>query len=438
MKNLLDSLDHAYVAKHHILVNVAAYHYVAQVPYTHKFKVSCGGWLKTGWVHKTETRYRDELRFDTDRYNRDVARADQNISYLYSQINQTIYNAQTQFENIKSAEKLTETEISSLQTKLQIFDKKYSIMRAKHEDSIRSLQNLSSQIQLVKQKIKNDEIILNQKEEELSLAEEKLTEAQVKFKSQVESISDKQRSYVFAENFGISGKEFVLKILQDVGFDAGLLGFYAINKNNKDLIKVALHNKADFGSYHYDTKSLIQHLVKSGNQELIDFVLSLDGQDFGTSLLTAIDQNDIETLKVVLSHNPYLSSSLHDNGYSLLHVAISMHKAEVVKALLALDVTLVDIKTTDLDSPFAIAIRQNNHDITTLLLPHINLNHEIQNLIDRGNTELLQVLKTMNVGLTEQEMLGIEQVLAGEDINPWQNQDLDLLIGQIEDFDIQI
>ena len=50
-----------------------SYNYVISVPYTHKFKVACGGWLKTKWVWKTETRYRNEIRFDQERFDRDLA-----------------------------------------------------------------------------------------------------------------------------------------------------------------------------------------------------------------------------------------------------------------------------------------------------------------------------------------------------------------------------
>jgi ankyrin repeat protein len=319
-------------------------------------------------THKKIT-YTYETRFDEERYNRDIARADQNIATIQSNI--------------------------------------------------------------------NDIIILSKKEKEVVLLKEKLNETQVKFKSQVESMSAQQRAYIFAETFGVPSKEFVLKVIQDVGFDTGSLGFYAITKNNKALVEIALHNKADFGSYHYDKKSLIQHLVKSGNKELIDFVLSLEGQDFGTTLLTAINQDDIETLRTVLFHNPYLLSSLHDNGYSLLHVAISLNKTDVIKAILALDTTLIDIKSSDLESPFEMAIRQKSHDIIKLLMPFVNFNQEIQDLIDKENIEMLQLLKTMEVNLTEDNILTIEQSLVSGDINLGQEvQDLDLLMGQIHDFNI--
>lgn len=165
--------------------------------------------------------------------------------------------------------------------------------------------------------------------------------------------------------------------------------------------------------------------------------MSLEGQDFGTTLLTAINQDDIETLRTVLFHNPYLLSSLHDNGYSLLHVAISLNKTDVIKALLALDTTLIDIKSSDLESPFEMAIRQKSHDVVKLLMPFVNFNQEIQDLIDKENIEMLQLLKTMEVNLTEDNILTIEQSLVSGDINLGQEvQDLDNLMGQIHDFNI--
>ena len=50
---------------------------------------------------------------------------------------------------------------------------------------------------------------------------------------------------------------------------------------------------------------------------------------------------------------------------------------------------------------------------------------------------MLQLLKTMEVELTEDNILTIEQVLLSGDINLGQEvQDLDHLMGQIHDFNI--
>jgi len=198
-----------------------------------------------------------------------------------------------------------------------------------------------------------------------------------------------------------------------------------------------LYYKANFGSYHYDCKSLLQHLIKAGNLDLIEFVLSLSGQDFGATLLTAIDQDDITTLNSILSHNPYLLSSLHEHGYSLLHVAVSLHKIDIIKTLLSLDDTLVDIKSTDLESPFAVALRGKVPEVTKLLLPHINLKHEIETLIKRDNIELLQNLSEMNISLENSDKIMVEQVLLGQDIGELVHtfEDIDL-IGQFNDYEI--
>lgn len=83
------------------------------------------------------------------------------------------------------------------------------------------------------------------------------------------------------------------------------------------------------------------------------------------------------------------------------------------------------------------AIRQKSHDVVKLLIPFVNFNQEIQDLIDKENIEMLQLLKTMEVDLTEDNILTIEQSLVVGDINLGQEvQDLDNLMGQIHDFNI--
>jgi len=396
-------------------------------------------------IQTTNNTYKNETRFDYDRYNRDIARADQDIKDCQARLNNLIYTAQMQFNAIKSEKISTENNISSLQNKLNHFNQEYNIRCTKNEDFISELQkqntqkqniqnekntlvNLQSQINNVKQEIQHDEVVLNNTKNEFSLSEEKLSESQLKLKSQIELMSSQQRSYIFAETFGMPEKDFILKAVSTAGLDAGSLGFYAIEKNNKDLLKIALQYKANFGSYHYDGKSLIQHLIKTGNHDLIDFVLSLENQDFGATLLTSIEQNDTITLKTVLSHNPYLLSALHDNGYSLLHVAVSLGKIDVITTLINFDKTLLDIKSTDLESPFTVALRSKVPEVTNLLLPHINLKHEIEILTKRNNTELLKNLNEMNVDLENREKTIIEHVLLGENISE--------LVSNFEDIDL--
>lgn len=60
--------------RNNIWYNRGSYNYIAQVSYTHKFKVSGGG-IFTKWVHKTETRYRQETRFNQQSYDNDWDRA---------------------------------------------------------------------------------------------------------------------------------------------------------------------------------------------------------------------------------------------------------------------------------------------------------------------------------------------------------------------------
>jgi hypothetical protein len=84
-----------------------------------------------------------------------------------------------------------------------------------------------------------------------------------------------------------------------------------------------------------------------------------------------------------------------------------------------------------------VALRGKVPEVTKLLLPHINLKHEIEILIKRGNTELLQNLSEMNISLENSDKIMVEQVLLGQDIGELVHtfEDIDL-IGQFNDYEI--
>ena len=114
--------------RNNIWHNRGSYNYIEQVPYTHKFKVSCG-FFKTNWVHKTETRYRPETRFNQQSYDNDWNSATAVVNQaekVFNDHQQTIIN---QIDSMRQEIKSKDTEVTqikSLTTQQNILKQKLS------------------------------------------------------------------------------------------------------------------------------------------------------------------------------------------------------------------------------------------------------------------------------------------------------------------------
>jgi hypothetical protein len=101
--------------RNNIWHNRGSYNYIEQVPYTHKFKVGGGGfWTK--WVHKTETRYRPETRFNQQSYDNDWDSATAIVNQaekVFNDHQQTIIN---QIDSMRQEIKSKDTEVTQIKS----------------------------------------------------------------------------------------------------------------------------------------------------------------------------------------------------------------------------------------------------------------------------------------------------------------------------------
>ncbi len=193
------------------------------------------------------------------------------------------------------------------------------------------------------------------------------------------------------------------------------MGFYGASKNSEQLIKKALDNKVDFGANYVNGKSLLQHLVASGNQELINLVVNSKDQDIVSTLFTAISQNDIRSLEAILSIKSNLATVLHD-GYSFLHFATSLNKLEAVKKIVSCNQECVDLLTNNSESALGIALRKDYVDITKALIPFVNFRNELENLDSRGNLDLLERFDNADIDLNDEMRYMIECIVSNRGI----------------------
>ncbi|MCC8399058.1 MAG: ankyrin repeat domain-containing protein [Rickettsia endosymbiont of Platyusa sonomae] len=129
-----------------------------------------------------------------------------------------------------------------------------------------------------------------------------------------------------------------------------------------------------------------------------------------STVVEAIGQNDIVTISKLSSYDNSLLSQKFA-GYTLLQIAISAQKAEMVQKILQLDSASAKILTNNGESALKIAVRSGNTEILEMVTLHSNLQAEIAQL----GSKVEQALKDKI--LEYQDIETVIKLLRGEEIS---------------------
>ncbi|WP_341761092.1 ankyrin repeat domain-containing protein [Candidatus Tisiphia endosymbiont of Thecophora atra] len=226
-----------------------------------------------------------------------------------------------------------------------------------------------------------------------------------------QSLNSKQRAFFLSELFGKSDSESMtmISIIKSLGVDADELAYYAIKKTHNELFELALYYGANCCNYSVEGKTLLQQLVHNGNESFIKKVLAT-GQDLASTVVEAIGQNDIVTISKLSSYDSSLLSQKFA-GYTLLQIAISAQKTEIVQKILQLGSSSAEVLTNNGESALKIAVRSGNDEIIKMVAQHANLQIEIAQL----GSKVDQVFKAMI--LEHQDIATVIKLLKGKEIS---------------------
>ncbi|WP_425361098.1 ankyrin repeat domain-containing protein [Candidatus Tisiphia endosymbiont of Stenodema calcarata] len=226
-----------------------------------------------------------------------------------------------------------------------------------------------------------------------------------------QSLNSKQRAFFLSELFGKSDSESMtmISIIKSLGVDADELAYYAIKKTHNELFELALYYGANCCNYSVEGKTLLQQLVHNGNESFIKKVLAT-GQDLASTVVEAIGQNDVVTISKLSSYDSSLLSQKFA-GYTLLQIAISAQKTEIVQKILQLGSSSAEVLTNNGESALKIAVRSGNDEIIKMVAQHANLQIEIAQL----GSKVDQVFKAMI--LEHQDIATVIKLLKGEEIS---------------------
>ncbi|WP_341753020.1 ankyrin repeat domain-containing protein [Candidatus Tisiphia endosymbiont of Dioctria rufipes] len=390
MKQRIQELSNqrATAVNHKNNINRESYYYNETVTTKHRTYIL---WINADPYYKQHT----ERRFRQGDYDRDIAAANERIRNLDSQINSL--RQQEEQSRLAAIEQERQQKIAAEQARLAAIEQERQQKIAAEKARLEAIAAEKAKLEAVKHG--NDVISAN------------ISQQQKAVLDMLKSADSQQRAFFLSELFGKYDSESMtmISMIKSLGVDANQLAYYAIKKTNNELFVLALNYGANCCDYQIEGKTLLQQLIHSGNESFIKKILAT-GQDLTSTVVEAIGQNDIVTISKLSSYDNSLLSQKFA-GYTLLQIAISAQKAEMVQKILQLDSASAKILTNNGESALKIAVRSGNTEILEMVTLHSNLQAEIAQL----GSKVEQALKDKI--LEYQDIETVIKLLRGEEIS---------------------
>ena len=396
------AIQHAIGERNSIQENINSYYRIVQIPYKHKFKTGIGGFT---W--KTETRYRDEQRFDEDRFNNDMAGANARIqenqlllSNACTQAQNIIKSLETQLQSINNGDKTEQYSESDLKSKIQVLKNKLSItdlspstLGSKFDYNKNLLhqldyqckvanENLSSitnQVKQQKAEIQKHTNKLEQDKSEIQSMENKLDETKIAALNKMMTYTPIQRATGLYSCFDKQSNELLMDTILECGFSHEHFAYLALENKNLDIFKIACDFGVNFDVYLLGQSTLAQLVIRTGNPEFIQEMFKCQEPSLINSSIYACMENDLTSLKTIFEHDKdiFKQSAV---GCTVMQAAIANNKFDVVKLILSLDPGVAELGTVTDDSYVKQAIRMGHNEIADLIEERIKTNVSMQSI----------------------------------------------------------
>lgn len=273
------------------------------------------------------------------------------------------------------------------------------------ENYLAQISHFTDSVELLTSKTKiteENQLIVTNSEKIKNSAEVSLSQTKAKLTSYLQGLNEIQRACIVASKAQIPGSEFLIETICDLGFDCNVLAKIAIDGNDISIFDFALNLGADLDGHLVDDKTLIQHAIMQGNQSIITRAIG-STKNFESSLMYAMTQDDLATIKTILSSYPGLASNLLFDDCTLLHYAIASNQINVAHYLINLHPKTLEINNSNGDSCFKIALRSGNDEIVSLVSSHVFLEQECAALVKSGDD--LLVNRAIKLQLVKEDYL---------------------------------
>lgn len=273
------------------------------------------------------------------------------------------------------------------------------------------------------------------------------------------NLDGKVRSFILSELFYNTDQasKISVEVIKSVGFDANDLAYLAIQNDNISLFDLALYYSADCSNYLINDQTLLQQASAAGKQDFIEKILER-GPSLTNTLLNALKHNDTITIGKLISNNSNLAFEKFA-GYTLLQLAITTKKTDVVETILSIEESVIDILSDNGESAFKIAVRSADENMVEVLSSRVNITQEIsqlgsdlsfdemESLQDTNDIYLLTNLLKRKIDLEKESLLKVNSdahtiISNAEELNNalledaiYNNVDINVLSASVENYD---
>lgn len=227
--------------------------------------------------------YHTEWRFKTDQYHKDLSDVDSQINQCLSELNQLEHTLGTLLENQETTT-----------------NKQYELGSAEA-----SLKHTQHQLESTKYKID----------------------------SYVKNLSAEHRAVIYAEHIYKKDAAFLCSVILENGFNANILSHIGLSNGDSNILNIAIESGARLDSHFVEDKTLLQLIIQHGAKADITKAINAI-KSFDHTLLNALQQNDIDSIKLILSHRPEIADHLIFEESTLLHHAIANANHELAQYLI--------------------------------------------------------------------------------------------------------
>lgn len=223
------------------------------------------------------------------------------------------------------------------------------------------------------------------------------------------SMTDIQRSCVLGDKYGAPGALYLEKEIERLGFHPEIAASLGILKQNIKLIDFSIKYGINFDTNLVGDKTFLQLAVETCNSEVIKKILAAT-PSCETSLLYALSQNDISTVKAVLSYYPNMSKLLIFGELTPLQYAVGNNSYEVANYIVNTHADSIQTKNANGDSVLKIALRSGDDKTVSIVSNFCDITAECTSLLRSNEQHLIQ--RAVSLDLISTNWLSSQQSTA--------------------------
>jgi len=311
--------------------SIDSYKSIKTIHWTEK-KSYCGGFFKKMTHYKTTHHSRDEVVFDSVRFNQDLGVANAALQEKQCQLNQVKFNIQAdisnarniihEYDSLHNSNQVLENQISTIKSSVQLSNSSslvsaiqsfqgqknsLEVKKQQYEYSAKSLPQIIKEKQecIIAQKNKN--VFLTKELEEQVKAETKLRDD---LHRKVANLDSTERAKLIYKAVS-DNKQELLDVVKAHGYWSEFTAYIAVAKNSMKVFDYCLSQNMDLDSFIEPDTTLAKYIISSDKKEFINKMF-FSGQELKVTAYIALIHKDFTTLELLIKADDKILEKIRD------------------------------------------------------------------------------------------------------------------------------